>query len=50
MNEYIERLVRCGQSPANAKRIVQDFMLKFDEAHLNAYIKSIEKDTYVEKV
>ena len=47
MNEYIERLKRCGYSPSEAMRIVQDFYLKFDEAHLNAFIKSVEEDVYV---
>lgn len=47
MNDYIERLKRCGESPSEATRIVQDFILKFDESHLEAYIRSREADTYV---
>ena len=47
MNEYIERLVRCGIAIHDAVRLYCSFLKEFDLTALEDYLVSLEGDSYV---
>ena len=49
MQEYIERLIRCGLSPCNAYITYHDFLRKYGFSHkeLDEFINSMETDTRI---
>ena len=47
MNEYIERLVRCGYAHYTAHNICHSFMRELGLKELQEFVESIEKDNNV---
>lgn len=47
INNYIERLVRCGYSASEATRTAYDMQKNFGYEGLDDYVKSLEDDVYV---
>ena len=47
MNEYIERLVRCGIAIHDAVRLYYSFIREFGITALEEYLVSLEGDSYV---
>lgn len=50
MQEYVERLMRCGYSPDRAYCICQDFMKNLPLFDLQLFVESIERDSYVDRI
>ena len=50
INNYIDRLKRCGFSISEATRISYDMQKNYGWDGLEDYVKSIEEDTYVDKL
>ena len=50
INNYIQRLQRCGYSASDATRMAQDMHKNFGLIGLEEYVKSVEEDTYVGKI
>lgn len=50
MQEYIDRLMRCGFSADRAYSICRDFMKNLHIFDLQFFVESIERDTYVDRV
>lgn len=48
MQEYIDRLVRCGYSPDRAQAVCSDFLRNLSLVDLECFIESVERDTYVD--
>lgn len=49
MNEYIERMIRCGLSPCNAYVTYHQFLnnYRFSTKELEEFIEDLEKDKFV---
>ncbi len=47
LNNYIQRLQRCGYSAYEATRTANDMQKNFGLNGLEEYVKSLEEDTYV---
>lgn len=47
MEDYINRLVRCGYAHYTAYNICHSFMREFGYKELEEYIQSIEKDHFI---
>lgn len=50
INKFIERLNRCGISMSDATRTAYDIQKNYGWDALEEYVKSIEEDTYVDRV
>jgi len=50
LNEYIERLKRCGYSISEATRVAYDMHKNFGLKGLSEFVLSVEEDTYVGRV
>ena len=48
INNYIDRLVRCGYSASEATRTAYDMQKNFGYDGLDEYVKSLEDDVYVD--
>jgi hypothetical protein len=49
INNYIQRLQRCGYNASEATRTAHDMQKNFGYVGLDEYVKSLEADTYVDK-
>jgi len=49
-NDYVIRLECCGIAAHDALRLVCDFEREYSREELEAFIKSLEEDLYVDKV
>lgn len=50
INNYIDRLKRCGFSISEATRIAYDMQKNYGWDGLEDYVKSVEEDSYVCKL
>lgn len=50
INNYIDRLKRCGFSISEATRIAYDMQKNYGWDGLEDYVKSVEEDVYVCRV
>ena len=50
INNYIDRLVRCGYSTSEATRTAYDMQKNFGYDGLDEYVKSLEDDVYVDSL
>ena len=50
MQEYINRLARCGVSAAEAIRLCKAMVRDFSFAELEELIAEIERDSHVERI
>jgi len=47
INNYIQRLQRCGYNASEATRTAHDMQKNFGYVGLEDYVKSVEDDVYV---
>ena len=47
INNYIQRLQRCGYNASEATRTAHDMRKNFGYVGLEEYVKSVEDDVYV---
>lgn len=50
MNDYIDRLERCGMARHEAVRLVKAMIKDFGYRELEELTKEMEKDAYVDRV
>ena len=50
INNYIQRLQRCGYNASEATRTAYDMRKNFGYTGLDDYVKSVEDDVYVDKL